>query len=317
MFRSVSLILSLAIALCSSYSKHNDVKSRTSTDVQFDDVVTLNVDQSGQCIFMISEERTYSFASPGGQQVCGLYVITEPEYVVEFEFESFQISCSNGGLLSVIDGWELNGQFFPGSFDHPKQSERRHTEFCGPKKPRKVLRSSQNVGLLEFRVPMPGDGFTVSVRFQENLKPCNAVLRAMEGFYTLRNYGRPINCSVSILFPEWFRILSLSVGVQRYMYPRQHINFDVETGSLRKCYKRGLSDYVEIKGGNGLDPGMMEVAEDFCGLDSTPNKNTISVGCGNTAVRLVSSGLYENSVTFQFGLLENFDSLNLACPARR
>jgi len=43
---------------------------------------------------------------------------------------------------------------------------------------------------------------------------CNAVLQYPQGVYTLRNYGRRINCTISIIFPESFRILSSSVGAQ-------------------------------------------------------------------------------------------------------
>jgi len=37
-----------------------------------------------------------------------------------------------------------------------------------------------------------------------------------------------------------------------------------------------MQDYVEIRGGDGLDPHLMTIAEDFCGVDSTPSKLTIT-----------------------------------------
>lgn len=114
------------------------------------------------------EEGTYSYTSLGLADVCGLYVISEPDHLVEFEFENFDISCTNGALLSVVDGWELNGQFFPGTKDHPIPRHERYQEFCGSKKPFETFIMSQNVGLLEFRVPNRGEGFTVRVRFREN-----------------------------------------------------------------------------------------------------------------------------------------------------
>lgn len=315
MYRNIkirALLFCFAVASCYTRPKHNEIKRRLIREANYDDAMTLNVDQSGQCIFMRSEEGTYTFTSPGSQQVCGLYIITEPENLVEFEFENFDISCSKEGLLSVMDGWELSGQFFPGLADHPKPLERRYHNFCGTKKPHKIFRMSQNVGLLEFRVPIPGDGFSVTVRFIENPKPCNAVLHSPAGVYTLRNHGRSANCSISIIYPETIQILSTNVGNQRYTMPGRYM--DVETGTLHKCKKRGMSDYVEIRGGDGLDPGMMSVAEDFCGLDSFPRKTTVDIGCGNTAVRLVSSGQFENSVTFQYNFLNDFTSLSLLCP---
>lgn len=39
----------------------------------------------------------------------------------------------------------------------------------------------------------------------------------------------------------------------------------------------GLEDYVEVRGGDGLDPSMMSVAEDFCGMDSVPGIISSSV----------------------------------------
>lgn len=69
-----------------------------------------------ECIFVKSEEGVYSYTAPGGTTaVCGLYVIAEPDHVVEIEFENYFVSsCDLGSLVSVINGWELNGQFFPG-----------------------------------------------------------------------------------------------------------------------------------------------------------------------------------------------------------
>lgn len=39
-----------------------------------------------------------------------------------------------------------------------------------------------------------------------------------------------------------------------------------------QCRKRGIHDFVEIRGGEGLDPSLMKVALDFCGLKSLPGK---------------------------------------------
>lgn len=38
---------------------------------------------------------------------------------------------------------------------------------------------------------------------------------------------------------------------------------------LPQCTKRGLPDYVDIGGSNGLDHTKMEVLDSVCGLDST------------------------------------------------
>jgi hypothetical protein len=44
-------------------------------------------------------------------------------------------------------------------------------------------------------------------------------------------------------------------------------------------------------------------------------KHKIDVACGNTAVRLVSSGRHDNSVTLAFDLLLDIVSPALVCPA--
>ncbi|XP_054713089.1 corticotropin-releasing factor-binding protein-like [Uloborus diversus] len=275
-------------------------------------VIPLEHDETGKCIYVKSEEGIYLFSSPGSPQVCGLYVIADPQHSVHFTFHEFRVSCEKGGLLSVVDGWELNGQFFPGNEDHPKPPEKRFAEYCGENRPWSTISTSQNVGLLEFRLPAKGDGFTVSVTFSQNPKPCNAVLQQPSGVYTLRNYGQRVNCTMSIIFPETFQILASSVG--RHSTPITGRTMDVETGIVKKCKKLGLEDYVEVRGGDGLDPSMMSVAEDFCGTDSVPGRSSVDVACGNSAVRLVSSGKFENSVTVSFDLLMDWGSPSLVCP---
>lgn len=91
----------------------------------------------------------------------------------------------------------------------------------------------------------------------------------------------------------------------------------------RQCSSRGLSDYVEIRGGHDLDPMFMSKYNDYCGQFQAPiyeeNETThrprVDVGCGNTVMRLVSSGTQENSVSF--GLELFFDTQTSPCPRRK
>ncbi|KAI1289745.1 Corticotropin-releasing factor-binding protein [Halotydeus destructor] len=278
-------------------------------------VTHLEHDEQGQCIFVKSEEGVYSYRSPvGSKQVCGLYLIAEPNQFVEIEFERFDLSCSKDAIVSVIDGWELNGQFFPGTKDHPVAKEQRYREFNCESRPRQVFKMSQNVGLVEFRIPNVAEGFRVHVRFVDNAQPCNAVLQRPQGIYTLRNYGQNVNCSVSIIFPESFRILAATIGSGNCVSSSSKSNH-VETGIMRQCQQNGDEDFVEIRGGDGLDPDLMEVADTFCGVDSKPENHNIDVFCGNTAVRLVSSGKYDNQVTISFDLLLDWSTPPaLSCP---
>jgi hypothetical protein len=74
------------------------------------------------------------------------------------------VSC----VLQFVDGWELNGQFFPSAEDHPKPLSQRYREFCGQRRVKQVLQSSQNAALVQYRVPHRGNGFSFTARFPRN-----------------------------------------------------------------------------------------------------------------------------------------------------
>ncbi|XP_022247997.1 corticotropin-releasing factor-binding protein-like [Limulus polyphemus] len=256
-------------------------------------------EDSGVCIRVTSEEGLYRFVSDGSASICGLYIIADPEHVLEIEVETLDISCSGGGLLAIIDGWELNGQFFPGE-DHPKPLSDRFVEICGHSTSWKPFRTELNVALIQFLVPTLGEGFSVSVRFLQNFQPCNAVIQWPKGIYTLRNNGRAINCSVAFITkPERFRLLAAEVGGTGMGRP----SVNLETGVIYKCKERGFTDYVEVKGGGGIDPDNMLEAVNVCGTFSVPSKTPIDVLCNSSVIRLVSSGRYKNSVTVSFEML--------------
>ena len=127
---------------------------------------------------MKREEGIYEYTSPGGSlaststSVCGLYLISEPDERIEIEFEDYFVresSCQLGGLVSVINGWELNGQFFPGVQDHLTPKSSRYQEFC-EQRPLTSYSMDQNVGLIEFRIPVRGEGFRIRVSFLPNPK---------------------------------------------------------------------------------------------------------------------------------------------------
>lgn len=58
---------------------------------------------------------------------------------------------------------------------------------------------------------------------------CNVILQDPSGVYTLRNYGRRVNCTASIMFPESFRVLSTNIG-----------STGIETASARNSVETGL-----------------------------------------------------------------------------
>lgn len=111
--------------------------------------------------------------SAPSMEVCGLYFVTDPDKIVEVSVKHLDVNCDTGGLMSFVDGWELNGMYFPTEQDHPKGMEQRVEEFCNdpklwPYSPvRKAFRSSQNAALVQYRIPISGS-FVVSVRYLRN-----------------------------------------------------------------------------------------------------------------------------------------------------
>ncbi|KAH1021912.1 hypothetical protein HUJ04_011396, partial [Dendroctonus ponderosae] len=69
----------------------------------------------------------------------------------------------------VVDGWELNGELFPSPEDHSKSLKSRFSEFCGQRKIKQTFISSQNVALIQYRMPARGTSFSFSVRYIKNL----------------------------------------------------------------------------------------------------------------------------------------------------
>ena len=70
--------------------------------------------------------------------------------------------------MQIVDGWELNEEFFPSAEDHGGNFEDRYQTFCGMQRPSKMYMASQNVALIQFIIPVEHEGFRISVRFVEN-----------------------------------------------------------------------------------------------------------------------------------------------------
>ncbi|XP_050421765.1 corticotropin-releasing factor-binding protein [Adelges cooleyi] len=244
------------------------------------------------CMTVWSEEgHLYYKSTTNDPVVCGIYIIAKPEQTVHVYFDYVDVPCNSGGLIAFVDGWELNGQLFPNENDHPKATEDRFYEICGSKRPKQVLKSSQNAALIQYRVPRRGNGFSFYVSFINNPTPCNILIQGMNEVYTLRNYGKQVNCSLTTLYPAEVKILSLGVGLGH----GQKRNYELETGTIHKCENRGLPDFVQVGGGDGL--GQLSVVDSICGTHSAPENMVETIMCGVTTVRMVSSGQFHNAVT--------------------
>ncbi|XP_064119163.1 corticotropin-releasing factor-binding protein-like [Macrobrachium nipponense] len=253
-----------------------------------------------ECILMGLEEGTYYYKSRGTGDVCGVYLVSQPDEAIQVSFDYLNVDCDTDGLVSFVDGWELGGEVFPSEMDAPLEG--RFHEFCGKLK-KKEFMSTGNAALIQYRIPTRGNGFKITVKYTKNPSPCNILVDNVSGVYTLRNHGRRSNCSITAIFPASVSLLQLAVGINGAIVP----NRAVETGVLSRCQKRGARDYVQIGGGHGLDTSSMEVEDSVCGLDSNPRIPTSHIFCGMTTVRMVSSGLTDNSITVAITQLSDLD----------
>jgi len=57
------------------------------------------------------------------------------------------------------------------------------------------------------------------------ISACNILLEGTADVYTLRNYRKRVNCSLTALYPASVKVLSLNVGLQ---------DVEVETGTVHK-----------------------------------------------------------------------------------
>lgn len=263
-------------------------------------------------MLVTSEPGHYFFKAAGDDPtVCGVYLMTDPDKIIQLQFDFLDLPCNSGGLVAFVDGWELNGGYFPSLSEHRLSLEDRVSEFCGLSRPSRAFVSSQNAALVQYRVPKRSRGFSFRVSFLKNPTPCNVLVEGLEDVYTIRNYGKPTNCSLTSLFPAQISILSLSVGVS---FPGD--SFKIETGTMKKCEETGLKDYVEISGGLDLAAPKLTQAETLCGIDSYPGPLLETVLCGIATVRLVSSGEYDNSVTVAVRQASEQDLLSptIICP---
>jgi len=232
------------------------------------------------------EEGVWEYKSDGRTETCGLYLVTKPDQRVEITLHQVDVDCDSG-LVVVFDGWELNGNVFPGEDDHHLDVDARSTLLCSGNSEKKVFVSSQNAALVSFKIPKEGQGFRISVQYIPNKDPCNILMSDMVGLFTLQNNGAARNCSLTtLLFPANFELLSVAVGAVNLRQRRA-------THSLTsQC----SPDFVELGGSSELESVNLATSQTLCGSEAKPDKG-LTVLCGSSTVRLVSSGQFDNSVT--------------------
>ncbi|XP_064293869.1 corticotropin-releasing factor-binding protein isoform X1 [Phalacrocorax carbo] len=247
--------------------------------------------RSLRCIDMLSIEGQFTFTAEQPQLHCATFFIGEPEELITIDYDFVNIDCQRGDFLKVFDGWILKGEKFPSSLDHPLTTSQRYVDFCESGNIQRSIRSSQNVAMIIFRIHQPGNGFTITVKKNANLFPCNVISQTPSGRFTMVIPHQNRNCSFSIIYPVVIKISDLILG---------HLNGLFLKKPSAGC--AGVGDFVELLGGTGLDPSKMFPLADLC--HSFHGSAQMKIGCDNTVLRMVSSGKHINRVTFEYHQLD-------------
>ena len=110
----------------------------------------------------------------------------------------------------------MNGDMFPGIYDHAKSRDERFHHFCKNSVGSSSVLASQNAALVMYRVPpIPGAGFSISVRHikshtREFLNFSFSIKKSCQGFLDL------------LLWVVFIGRLSLSVDFE-YIYKNQEL----------------------------------------------------------------------------------------------
>lgn len=258
----------------------------------------------------IGEEGMWRYESTGNTETCGIYIVSRATSMVQVTFEHVDVDCDDG-LIMFFDGWELNGHVIPPVEDHPLSIKQRSGNICSSKMSKRTYVSSQNAALVSFNVPTPGQGFVISIKILDHPNPCNILMSDLAGVFTLTNYGQARNCSLTtMLFPANFELLELEIGpsLKKRIPSSQVVPYGDYYGKKKRstitsfhpaqqCSLFGAKDFVELGGSPDLDSSDLETKETLCGFSNKPSHKGMTVLCGSSTVRLVSSGSYTNSLT--------------------
>jgi len=241
-----------------------------------------------ECVQVITMPGTYVVRpGMGTNRACGVYIAALHDETITVDVSHVDVSCEYGGLVAFFDGWEMNGHIFPGEYGHKHDLNERIAQLCKETFPRgQILRlkSSQNVALMQYRIPLQNEGFVFRVSMERNPDPCNVLMTEEKRLFTLSNGGEARNCSLTaVLNPPNLKLRYFQIGE----HPSQN-------GLISPCEGE---DYVDIGGASTLDPSQMEVKERICGFEPRPAKMGLTILCDSSSIRLVSSGYYENLLT--------------------
>jgi len=279
----------------------------------------------------VSHSEGGRFRYEGGRedQVCGLYLVGRPDERIVLTLDAVDINgaCDHNQIV-LVDGWELNGNVIPSPQDHLLTLDQRMKSVCEEGGQIQLV-SSQNAAMVQYKIGTPGLGFSVSVKYIDNPEPCNVLMSDMTGVFQISNHGQHRNCSVTtLLFPAKVSLLEVNVGSR--LRKKREVEQKRSSGRARRglfydvpspqCSELGEVDFLELGGSGELDSSNLEARSTLCGGRSEDSlEKDLTILCGSSTLRLVSSGEFRNSVTalVTAATAEDLDANTntiLACP---
>ncbi|XP_022088555.1 corticotropin-releasing factor-binding protein-like [Acanthaster planci] len=271
-----------------------------------------------ECPYDVISQPGEYFVQSSERKMCTWLFLTRPSAVVELEIIEHDYPCAEDSFVEFFDGVALQMGVFPTETGHDLPLQERVNLVCSTGS--RVLLSSQNVAMLTYQAPPTGGSFRLLFKHKTLQAPCNIFGTESSGAFTLGNFGKEKNCSFVAIYPGYINVLHMAVGR--------------ETNEARlKC--KSISDTVQFAEGNSLEFGKMNVEQRMCGrtggkapatpdvADPSPEDPlhgragtaaslvyqnraqctsgiTIPLMCQMSVVRLVSSGQYDNKITFTF-----------------
>ncbi|CAG0900200.1 unnamed protein product [Darwinula stevensoni] len=218
---------------------------------------------------MVTQEGVFELRSHGSA-TCALYVVLGSQQSVVIHLEYVYAPCHQGNLVNMIDGWEMDGEYFPSVAEHGTPMSDRVLAVCGERAREETLLAGQNAGQVSYRLPSEDARVVVRVLALREPDPCNVLVLGGEGeLVGIGNGGKRRNCTVVTLFPATFLLSLVKAGPMK-AGPGEH---------LPLSHKCGSGDRIEVRGSSGLESESLLFAS-VCGLIMNPEEGLpVEVPC--------------------------------------
>jgi len=172
-----------------------------------------------ECVHVVARSGTYVVRKElGSPEPCGIYIAGYFNETIIVDVSRVDVTRDNNGVVAFFDGWEMNGYMFPSLHDHQHALNQRVVEMTKETFPTNRvlrLRSSQNVALIQYRIPRNSQGFIFRVSYATNDDPCNVLMLEEKRLFTMSNNGHARNCTVTSVFtPPNLKLKYFQIGTQ-------------------------------------------------------------------------------------------------------